>query len=562
MHILGISGFYHDSAACLIKDGKIIAAAEEERFVRKKHYNGFPFKAIEYCLKEGEITIDQVDYVGFYEKPFLKFERILQTFIETFPFSFPFFYNAIPSWLNEKLRIKSIIKNKVGFKKDILFVDHHTSHAASAFFVSGFKQAAILTVDGIGEWKSTGLYVGKDSTIAPLKEINFPDSLGLFYSTITTYLGFKVNNDEYKVMGLAAYGKPRYYNKFLKMIDIKPDGSFKLDMKYFSYRGKQKMWSKELEKLLGTPREHNGKIEKRHQDIASTLQKITEEVMINMANHLHSITKLDNLCIAGGVGLNSVANGKLRKETPFKKIFIQPAATDAGGALGVAYYIHHQILGNKRNYDMKHVYHGPEFNDNYVKKFLDANNIKYEKLSEAGLVKKTAKLIAENKIVAWFQGRMEWGPRALGNRSILVNPMKAEMKDILNKRVKHREPFRPFAASFLAEKAKDYLDIDYDSPFMIVVFDVKGDKRKTIPAVTHVDGTCRVQTVRPEENKLYYGLIREFGRITKVPAVLNTSFNVRGQPIVCTPEEAYQTFCNTHIDYLVLNKFLIGKDFN
>ena len=360
-------------------------------------------------------------------------------------------------------------------------------------------------------------------------------------------------------MALASYGKPKYEKEFRRIIDVGSDGSFKLNMKYFAYRSKQKMWSEEMEKLLGSPRQSNEEITKRHKDIACTLQKITEEVMIKMANHLHEITKLDNLCIAGGVGLNSVCNGRLRKETPFKKIFIQPAATDAGGALGVAYYIYHQILGKKDRYEMIDAYHGPEFTYDYIKKFLEKEKIKYEKLSETDLIKKTASLLADDKIIGWFQGRMEWGPRALGNRSILANPMKAEMKDILNKKVKHREPFRPFAASLLAGRAKDFMHIDYDSPFMIVVFDVKNHMKKVIPAVTHVDGTCRLQTVRQKENKFYYNLIKEFGRITGVPLILNTSFNVKGQPIICTPEEAYETFAGTYMDFLVLNRFLISK---
>ncbi len=559
MYILGISGFYHDSAACLIKDGEIVAAIEEERLNRIKHYNGFPFKAIEQCLKKEKISIKQVDYVGFYEKPFLKFDRILQTFTETFPLSFLFFYSAIPSWLNEKLRIKSIIKNKVGFKKDVIFVDHHTSHAASAFFVSPFKEAAILTVDGIGEWKSTGLYVGRDNKITSLKEINFPDSLGLFYSTLTAFLGFKINDDEYKVMALASYGKPKYYKKFRKMIDIKPDGSFKLDMKYFSYRAKQKMWSKEMEKLLGSSRQPNEEITTRHQDIASSLQKITEEVMIKMANHLHEITKMDNLCIAGGVGLNSVCNGKLRKETPFKRIFVQPAATDAGGALGVAYFIYNQILGHRRNFVMENSYFGLSFSNKEIEQFLKKNRIKYEILSKRNLVKQVALLIAEDKIIGWFQGRMEWGPRALGNRSIIVNPTNPKMKDILNKKVKHREPFRPFAASVLEEKTKEYFDMTYEEPFMITVFKVKNNKKKLIPAVTHVDGTCRLQTVNRNQNPIYYNLIKEFEKISSIPLILNTSFNIKGEPIVCTPQDAYNTFNKTYMDYLILNNFIISK---
>ncbi len=559
MYILGISCFYHDAAACLLKDGKIIAAAEEERFTRIKHDNNFPFKAIEYCLKEAGISIGSVKYVGFYEKPLLKFDRILQTFVETFPFSFLLFYNAIPSWLNEKLKIKSIIKNKIGFKGDVLFIDHHTSHASSTFFVSPFKDAAILTIDGVGEWKTTSLYTGKGNKITPLKEIHFPHSLGLLYSTITAYLGFKVNDDEYKIMALAAYGKPKYYDKFRNMIDIKDDGSFRMDMEYFNYRNKSKMWSKKLEEEFGPQREPETEITQRHKDIAATLQRVTEEVVIKITNHLHKTTKMRNLCIAGGVGLNTVVNGKLRKETPFKRIFIQPAATDAGGAIGAAMYIYHQILNNMRNYEMDHAYLGPSFSDKEIKQFLDKNSISYKEYDEKDLIKKVAKLIADDKIIAWFQGRMEIGPRALGNRSILANPRNPDMKEIVNKKVKHREPFRPFAPSVLVEEGSNFFVGFHESPFMLFTFHTKKEKRNLIPSVIHVDGTSRIQTVKRETNKLYYDLIKEFQRLTNIPLILNTSFNVRGEPIVCTPEDAYNCFKNTYMDYLVMNKFLIKK---
>lgn len=563
MYILGISGFYHDSGACMLKDGQIVAAAEEERFTRIKHDNSFPFNAINYCLNQAKITVGKVSYVSFYEKPFLKFDRILQTFVETYPSSFKFFYDALPSWLGEKLRIKSIIKNKLGFHGQVYFPDHHSSHAASAFFVSPFRKAAILTVDGVGEWVTASIKLGEGNKIANLKEINFPDSLGLLYSTVTAFLGFKVNSDEYKVMGLAPYGNAKKYdNKFRKLIDIKDDGSFKLNMKYFDYRSKERMWSNAFEKLFGKPRKPGTEIISRHEDIAVSLQKITEEVYIKMAKHAHELTKADGLCIAGGVGLNSVANGKLYDKTEFKKIFVQPAASDAGGSLGAAFFIWHQLLNKSRSYDMGDAYFGPSFSSKEIKKFLDQNRIKYKELASEELVKTTARLIAEDKIVGWFQGRMEWGPRALGNRSILANPTNPDMKDIVNQKIKHREDFRPFAGSILVEDVHEYFEVPeekHDSPFMIFVFRVKEDKKKIIPSITHVDGTCRIQTVSREQNQLYYDLIKEFKKLIDVPVVLNTSFNLKGEPIVCRPEEAYNDFVKTPMDYLVLENFLVSK---
>lgn len=558
--ILGISCFYHDSAACILKDGKLIAAAEEERFTRQKHDNSFPVNAIRYCLEESNTPAEELDHVAFYEKPLLKFERILQSCVETYPHSFRFFYNAIPAWINKKLRLKKLLKEKIGYKEDVLFIDHHTSHAASAFFPSPFEEAAILTVDGAGEWKTTALYKGKGNKITPLKEIRFPDSLGLLYSTITAYLGFMVNNDEFKVMGLAAYGGPEsYYEEFRKLIDIKKDGSFKLDQKYFSYQGESKMWSRELESLLGPPKEPEEELTQRHMDIAATLQKITEEVMLKTAEHLYEITELPNLCIAGGVGLNCVVNGKLRRKSPFERIWIQPAAGDSGGALGCATYVWSQVLDNSRKYTMDHVFLGPSFSDKEIKSFLEENNIPYEEYSYNKLIEKVAKILSEDKIVSWFQGRMEWGPRALGNRCILANPSNPDMRDIINERVKHRGRFRPFAPSVLEEKADEWFEISYPSPFMIVAFSTKEDKQEVIPSVIHVDGTSRIQTVSKERNKLYYNLIKEFEKKTGVPILLNTSLNDHGEPIVCTPEDAYDCFKRIGTDYLVMGKFLINK---
>jgi len=562
MYILGISCYYHDAAACLIKDGIIIAAAEEERFTRVKHDNSFPINAINYCMKQAGISANKISYIGFYEKPIVKFERIIQTFTECYPFGFWLFYKTIPSWVNEKLRIKSIIKKKLNFKKEVLFIDHHSSHAASAFFVSPFKKAAILTVDGVGEWVTGSIKIGENNRIFALKEIHFPDSLGLLYSTITAFLGFKVNNDEYKVMGLAAYGTPKYEKEFRKLVKINSNGSFCMDMKYFDYRNKTRMWSDEFEKLFGNPRKPDSAIEKIHEDIAATLQKITEKVYFKMANHAYKLTKFENLCIAGGVGLNSVANGKLFQKTPFKRIFVQPAATDAGGAIGVAYFIWHHILNENRNFEMDSAYYGPQFTNDEIFRFLRKNKIKYKKLSRKELLHTAAQAITEDKIVGWFQGRMEVGPRALGNRSILANPINPEMKDIVNNKIKHREDFRPFAGSVMIEKVNDFFavpEIKHNSPFMTFVFDVKDEKRKLIPAITHLDGTCRIQTISKKQNPLYYDLIKEFERLTGVPIILNTSFNLKGEPIVCTPLEAYNDFIKTPMDYLILGNYLISK---
>jgi carbamoyltransferase len=440
MFILGISCYYHDAAACLIKDGKIIAAAEEERFTRKKHDTRFPINAINFCLKEARITGNQLDHVVFYEKPLIKFERILSQHIQAFPFSFPTFFKTIPSWLNEKLRIPRTLKKRIGYKKDILYLDHHLSHAASSFLVSPFKKSAILTIDGVGEWATTTMGIAEDNNITLKKEIHFPHSLGLLYSTITAFLGFKVNNDEYKVMGLSPYGKPIYYEKFKKIITLLKDGSYKLDMSYFVYHYRSKMPSRKLSKLLGPPRKPESKLEQKHKDIAASLQKITEETIYHMLNQLYKETKTPYLCMAGGVCLNSVANGKIKKNTPFKHIFIQPAASDAGTALGAAFYVYNTILDNKREYVMEDAYFGPEFSNKSIKKFLNENSIKHSEFKDdQDLIKTTASLIWKNKVIGWFQGKMEWGPRALGSRSILSNACNPNMQEILNLKVKHRE---------------------------------------------------------------------------------------------------------------------------
>lgn len=564
MNILGISCFYHDSAACLIKDGIVIAAAEEERFTRKKHDTDFPINAINYCLKEGNINVEQINYIAFYEKPLMKFERLLSQHLEMFPKSLWSFYKALPSWLDEKLRVPSVIRKKLKYKGEMLFIEHHLAHAASAFLVSPYEEAAILTVDGVGEWATASYGYGKGNEISLLKELRFPDSVGLLYSTVTAHLGFSVNNSEYKVMGLSPYGKPVYYDKFKKIVDIKEDGSIEFDMDYFDYHYKLTMPSKKFIDEFGPIRKPSEGVAQKHKDIAASLQKITEEIIFKMLNHIYKETRMENLCMAGGVALNSVANGKITKNTPFKNVWIQPAASDAGTSLGAAAYIYNAILGNKRNYVMKSAYLGPSFQTVYIKDFLDKNGIKYKTLkNEDALVKLTARLIYENNVVGWFQGRMEWGPRALGARSILSNAANPNMRDILNRKVKHREHFRPFAPVISKEDVHEYFEIDKDEePFMLFVYPFKEDKKRLVPSVVHVDGTGRLQTTSKEENPLYYNVIKEFEKLSGVPILVNTSFNIRGEPIVCTPQDAYKCMMGTGIDYLIIDRFLIKREDN
>jgi len=559
MNILGISCFYHDGAACLLKDGIVVAAAEEERFTRIKHDSSFPINSINYCLGEGRISIDEIDYIGFYEKPILKFDRLLSSYLETFPGSFVSFYKSIPSWLTTKLRIPSIVRKRLKYRGNVLFIEHHLAHAASSYLVSPFKEAAILTIDGVGEWTTTAIGFAKDDDITLIKEICFPHSLGLLYSAVTAHLGFRVNNDEYKVMGLASYGRPTFYEKFKKLVNLKEDGSYELDMDYFTYQYGLTMIGQKFINEFGSMRKYGSEITQRHKDIATSLQKITEEVLFRMLNHLYNMTGLDDLCMAGGVALNSVANGKILKNTPFKRIYIQPAASDAGGSVGVAMYIYSTIIGNERRYVMDSAYLGPSFDSEFIKQFLIRNDIDFKELGEKSLVKKVASLVYDNDIIGWFQGRMEFGPRALGNRSILANPCNPEMKNTLNKKVKHREDFRPFAPVVPLEDAKDYFEIDGESPFMLFVSPVKEEKRELIPSVTHVDGSARPQTVTRKQNPKYYDLIKEFEKFSGIPILINTSFNVRGEPIVCTPKDAYECFMGTGIDYLVMGNFIIEK---
>ncbi|HLD34077.1 MAG TPA: carbamoyltransferase [Candidatus Nanoarchaeia archaeon] len=571
--ILGISCFYHDSAAALLKDGIVVAAAMEERFTRKKHDTSFPINAIKYCLESQNISINQIDHVGFYEKPFLKAERVMAQHVQMFPKSFKTFISSMPSWINEKLRVPRIIKKKLKCKKGIIFIEHHLAHAASSFYQSPFDKAAVLTVDGVGEWTTTAYGIGESNSLKLHKEIRFPHSLGLLYSTITAYLGFSVNNSEYKVMGLAPYGtmdreKNPHYKKLKQVIDIKDDGSYHMIMDYFAYHYKDRMPSKKLCALLDGPvRNPKHELTQRHRDIAAAVQLILEDVMTKMLNHIHKETKCDNIVIAGGCALNSVYNGKILSQTPFKEIWIQPDAGDAGTSIGVASYIYHSILGKKRTAHMSNAYLGPAYSSSEIKSFLDKNTIKYTQFKDdKEMIAHTAQLLNNNKVVGWFQERMEWGPRALGARSILANPCNPQAKELLNTKVKHREKFRPFAPVVCEDDALTYFDCDNPIPlptdFMLMVYPIKKKWHAIIPSVTHVDGSGRLQTVRPEQNPRYYHVIKEFGKLSGVPILINTSFNIRGEPIVCSPFDAYKCMMGTEIDYLVMDTFLIKREDN
>ncbi len=585
IYILGISCFYHDAAAALVKDGEIMAAGQEERFTRKKHDFNFPNNAIKYCLKEAGIGAKDLSYIAFYDKPFLKFERILLTYFSYAPLGFRSFNKAIPLWLKDRLWMSGLISEKLGYNGKILFTEHHESHASSAFYPSPFKEAAILTMDGVGEWATTSFGLGKDNDFELLYEIKFPHSLGLLYSAFTYYMGFKVNSAEYKVMGLAPYGEPKYADLILKeLIDIKEDGSFKLNMKYFNYCAGLTMTNKNFDKLFNRPpRKPETQITKLDMDIARSVQAVTEEVMLKTSRHIHKLTGQKNLCLAGGVALNCVANGRVLKEGPFENVWIQPSAGDAGGALGAALRIWYKYLGNKRTADnmsdsQKGSFLGPEYSDTYVENYLKANNIPYSKLNREDLLKTVAGYINDEKVIGWFQGRMEFGPRALGARSIIGDARSGVMQSRMNLKIKFRESFRPFAPSVLAERAQDYFDIRLESPYMLLTANVnnghikKGNAkepegfdrlkiiRSDIPAVTHVDNSARLQTVSKDSpNRPYYGLISEFYKQTGCPVIINTSFNVRGEPIVCTPQDAYRCFMRTDMDYLVMGSFILEK---
>ncbi len=560
-HVLGISCFYHDAAAALLKDGEIVAACQEERLSRKKHDSEFPARAVRYVLKEGGIRPEQLDAVGFYDKPLLKFERMLSTYVATFPRSFNSFRKAIPVWLHQKLWVPSLIRKELKpYKGPILFAEHHMSHAASCFLPSPFEEAAILTVDGVGEWATASFGVGKGRDITLFKEIRFPHSLGLLYSAFTYYLGFKVNSAEYKVMGLAPYGKPVHFERIMReMVHLNDDGSFKLNMKYFSYDYGLTMTNGAFDEFFGgPPRKPETWMNEREFDIAASVQKVCEEVVLKMVNYIQRETGLENLCMAGGVALNCVANGRVIRETRTKNLFVQPAAGDAGGAVGVAHYLYNTVHGQPRGKAWTHAFLGPAFSDAEVAQYLDSTGARYRTLSDRELVEDTARRLSEGNVVGWFQGRMEFGPRALGGRSILADPRDPKMRDTLNMKIKFREGFRPFAPSVLADKAPDWFEIEGDSPYMLLVAQVREGKR-VIPSVTHVDNSARLQTVTRAESPLYYDLIAEFGRLTGVPVIINTSFNVRGEPIVCTPHDAYLCFMRTNMDHLVLGHHVLDK---
>ncbi len=584
MNILGLSAYYHDSAACLVRDGEIIAAAQEERFTRKKHDFVFPAQAARYCLQEGGLDVAQLDYVAFYDKPFIKFERLLTTYLAYAPAGLRSFLMAMPLWLKSKLWMKEHIKNEMGYSGKIIFPEHHESHAASAFYPSPFQEAAILTIDGVGEWCTSSYGIGRDNVIELHAELKFPHSLGLLYSAFTYFTGFKVNSGEYKVMGLAPYGEPKYVEIILReLIDLKADGSFKMNMKYFDYCAGLTMTNARFAKLFGGPaRKPETPITQREMDLARSVQVVTEEILLRMARHVQRETKMKHLVLAGGVALNCVGNGRLLREGSFDDVWIQPAAGDAGGALGAALYTWYRYLGNARSASQSHdrqrgSYLGPAFDNEALAAFLHEKNLPCKKLDDVELPVVVAELLAEQNVVGWFQGRMEFGPRALGSRSILGDARSPKMQALMNLKIKFRESFRPFAPAVLAEKVSEYFWLDRASPYMMLVapvlekwrtpqsengalgFEQLKVLRSAFPAVTHVDYSARVQTVSGEEHPRFYELLKKFEAITGCPMLINTSFNVRGEPIVCAPEHAYACFMRTNMDYLVLGNFLLDK---
>lgn len=595
IHILGISAYYHDSAAALLTDGEIVAAAQEERFTRKKHDATFPKNAILYCLNEANIDLTQVDYIVFYDKPLVKFERLLETYLSYAPKGLMSFVAAMPVWLKEKLFLKTTLKNElselsgidVSKLPQLCFTEHHQSHAASAFFPSPFEKSAVLCLDGVGEWATTTVWLGDHNQLTPQWEIDFPHSLGLLYSAFTYYTGFKVNSGEYKLMGLAPYGEPTYVDLIYEnLIDVKPDGTFRLNMEYFNYASGLTMTNKKFDKLFGgPPRKPESNIAQKEMDLARSIQIVTEEILLKLAENIGHELDTKNLCLAGGVALNCVANGRLLKEGIFDHIWIQPASGDAGGAIGAAYAIWYEYLekpreGLREGRDRtRGSYLGPRYDNREITRYLDKIGAKYEHLDDAKLIPKLARLLSEENVVGWYQGRMEFGPRALGGRSIIGDARSRKMQSTMNLKIKYRESFRPFAPSIKCEKVSDWFDIDADSPYMLMVAKVKPDRqiemtqeeknlfgidklkvaRSTIPAVTHVDYSARIQTVHKDTNPRYYDLLDQFEKLTQCPILINTSFNVRGEPIVCTPEDAHRCFMRTEMDYLVMENILLCK---
>ncbi|MBI2876888.1 MAG: carbamoyltransferase [Candidatus Tectomicrobia bacterium] len=592
MNIVGISAFYHDSAACLIQDGRIIAAAQEERFSRKKHDESFPISALSYCLRQGAVAPGDLDLVVFYDKPLTKFMRILRTHFHTAPYSLRSFLRAVPTWSREKLWVPYIIEKTCrdlgyGRPKRTFFTEHHESHAASAFFPSPFAEAAILTLDGAGEWATTTIGSGSGNQVTLQSELRFPHSLGLLYSAFTYFTGFRINSGEYKLMGLAPYGEPTYADRIrTHLIDLREDGSFRLDMSYFNYLGGLTMTNEKFHQLFeGPPRKPEAEITRREMDLARSIQEVTEEIVIKLARFAKRKTGAKNLCMAGGVALNCVANGKILEATGFDDLWIQPAAGDAGGALGAALYAWYQYLNHPREVEtgkdsMAGARLGPQFGNEEIQAFLDAHNLPYRRLKEEEWAQTIARLIAEQHVVGLFQGRLEFGPRALGGRSILGDPRSPKMQSVMNLKIKYRESFRPFAPSVLQERVADYFMLDRGSPYMLLVAPVReehrvhadrgervhslrdwvNEVRSSVPAITHVDYSARIQTVSREVSPHFYGLIQAFEELTGCGLVVNTSFNVRGEPIVCTPDEAYQCFMRTQMDYLVLESFLLAKE--
>ena len=591
MNIIGVSAYYHDSAACLVQDGEIRAAAQEERFSRKKHDHRFPIGAFNYCLKEGALKgPEEVDYIVFYDKPLMKFERLLETYLSYAPRGVSSFLKSMPLWLKEKLHMRTEIRKACGYEGSILFGEHHESHAASAFYPSTFDEAAIICFDGVGEWATTSYWVGRGNTLENRGEILFPHSIGLLYSAFTYYTGFKVNSGEYKVMGLAPYGEPKYVDAIYEhILDLRDDGSFHLNMDYFDYCAGLTMTNAKFDAIFGgPPRKPEARLSQREMDLAASVQRVTEDAMLRIARHVHNETGLSNLCLAGGVALNCVGNGRLLREGPFKNIFIQPAAGDAGGAVGSALAVWHRYLDKPRAPFVgppaldrqRGSYLGPAYGDDDVRKVIEARGARAARADDAALLPKVAGLLAQGKIVGWMSGRMEFGPRALGGRSILGDARDPEMQKRMNLKIKFRESFRPFAPSVLAEHVSEWFDIDRESPYMLLVAEVakkhqiamtaEQEKlfgieklnvpRSTIPAATHVDYSARIQTVHRETNPRYYELISEFYKLTGCPVVVNTSFNVRGEPIVCTPEDAYRCFMRSDIDVLIVDQWIFLKD--
>lgn len=591
--ILGISAYYHDSAAALVVDGQIIAAAQEERFTRKKHDADFPAEAIRYCLQEAGLQLADVTHVVFYDKPLIKFERLLETYLAYAPAGFMSFVKAIPVWLKEKLYLKKTLRRELaalgGMKESevprLMFTEHHQSHAASAFFPSPFEKAAVMCLDGVGEWATSSVWLGDGNTLTPRWDINFPHSLGLLYSAFTYYTGFKVNSGEYKLMGLAPYGSPKYVDLILdNLIDVKEDGSFRLDMSYFNYATGLTMTNEKFHRLFnGPPRARESEVSQKEMDIARSIQVVTEEIVLKLARTVQKELGVDKLCLAGGVALNCVSNGRLLREGPFSEIWVQPAAGDAGGSLGAALAIWYQYLGNPRTAlpgdSMKGSYLGPRFSDEEIKSYLDSIGAKYQRLDDEKLLPQLAQIMADENVIGWFAGRMEFGPRALGGRSIIGDPRSAKMQSVMNLKIKYRESFRPFAPAIKADKVSEWFQHKAVSPYMLMVAPVAEDKRipmtpeqeklfgiaklnvprSQIPAVTHVDYSARIQTVHPETNPRFYQLLDEFEKLTGCPVSINTSFNVRGEPIVNTPEDAYRCFMRCEMDYLVLENYLLAK---